>query len=122
MRQNVFPLTARFLGALSIVLAMASCGPKAPETAAPAAPQAAALKVPGTVTIGMLPKLVNIDYFDACKRGASQVAGELGITLIYDGPTEPSGSEQNKFFDTWTRLGVQAICVAPNQPKTIRRF
>jgi ABC-type sugar transport system substrate-binding protein len=70
----------------------------------------------------MLPKLINIDYFDACKRGAVKAADELGVTLIYDGPTEPSGSEQNKFFDTWIRQGVNAICVAPNQPKTIRRF
>lgn len=74
------------------------------------------------ITIAMLPKLVNIDYFDACKRGAEKTAAELGVTLIYDGPSEPSGSEQNKFFDTWVRQKVQAICVAPNQPKTIKRF
>jgi rhamnose transport system substrate-binding protein len=74
------------------------------------------------VTIAMLPKLINIDYFDACKRGAEKTAKELGVTLIYDGPSEPSGSEQNKFFDTWVRQNVQAICVAPNQPKTIKRF
>lgn len=73
------------------------------------------------VTVAMLPKLINIDYFDACKRGATKTADELGVTLIYDGPTEPSGAEQNKFFDTWIRQGVQAICVAPNQPKTIKR-
>jgi ABC-type sugar transport system substrate-binding protein len=70
----------------------------------------------------MLPKLVNIDYFDACKRGATKAAQDVGVTLIYDGPTEPSGSEQNKFIDTWIRQGVNAICIAPNQPKTIRRF
>jgi rhamnose transport system substrate-binding protein len=74
------------------------------------------------VTVAMLPKLINIDYFDACKRGAAKAADELGVTLIYDGPTEPSGSEQNKFFDTWIRQGVNAICIAPNQPKTIQRF
>jgi ABC-type sugar transport system substrate-binding protein len=70
----------------------------------------------------MLPKLINIDFFNACQRGAAQAAGELGVTLIYDGPTEASGSEQNKFIDTWIRQGVQAICVAPDQPKTVKRF
>lgn len=74
------------------------------------------------LVVAMLPKLINIDYFDACRRGAAQAAEELGVTLIFDGPTEPSGSEQNKFFDTWIRQGVSAICVAPNQPKTIQRF
>lgn len=72
--------------------------------------------------IAVLPKLINIDYFDACHRGAERAAGDLDITLIYDGPSEPSGAEQNKFFDTWIRQGVDAICVAPNQPKTIQRF
>jgi len=63
-----------------------------------------------------------IDYFDACKRGAQKAAAELGVNLIYDGPTEPSGAEQNKFMDTWIRQGVNAIGVAPNQPKAIKRF
>src|ERR1041384_4565592 len=76
----------------------------------------------GKVVIALLPKLINIDYFDACKRGASKAANELGATLIFDGPTEASGSEQNKFIDTWIRQGVSAICIAPDQPKTIRRF
>src|SRR5690606_18071612 len=51
----------------------------------------------GEIVIAMLPKLVNIAYFDACQRGAEQAAADLGVKLIYDGPTEPSGSEQNKF-------------------------
>ena len=74
------------------------------------------------LVIAMLPKLINIDYFDACRRGAAKAAEELGVTLIFNGPAQPSGSEQNKFFDTWIRQGVNAICVAPNQPKTIQRF
>ncbi|MFO1498816.1 MAG: substrate-binding domain-containing protein [Verrucomicrobiota bacterium] len=102
----------------AVMLLLTACGQKTETPIAGTAGHAAKTKV----TIAMLPKLINIDYFDACKRGASKAAEELGVTLIYDGPTEPSGSEQNKFFDTWTRQGVQAICVAPNQPKTIRRF
>lgn len=95
------------------------CGQKPKESTAsnPAtAPSAQA------ITVAMLPKLVNIDYFEACKRGAEKTASELNVTLIYDGPSEPSGSEQNKFFDTWIRQQVQAICVAPNQPKGVARF
>lgn len=74
------------------------------------------------VVVAMLPKLVNIDYFEACQRGAKQAAGELGIELIYDGPNEASGAEQNKFIETWIRQGVSAICVAPNQPQSLKRF
>ena len=70
----------------------------------------------------MLPKLKNIAYFDACHQGAKEAAEELGVELIYDGPSKPSGSEQNKFIETWTRQRVDAICVAPNQPQAVTRF
>lgn len=74
------------------------------------------------VVIAMLPKLTNIAYFDACHEGAKKAAAELGVQLIYDGPTKPSGAEQNQFIDTWIRQRVDAICVAPNQPKAIQNF
>lgn len=77
---------------------------------------------PHQTVIAMLPKLINIDYFDACRAGASKAAKELGVTLIFDGPTQPSGAQQNDFFDTWIRQGVNAICVAPDQPKAIKPF
>ncbi len=77
---------------------------------------------PRKIKIAMLPKLINIDYFDACERGARKAAEELGVELIYNGPTTASGSEQTKFVDTWIRQRVDAICVAPNQPKSIAKF
>ncbi|HTG44830.1 MAG TPA: autoinducer 2 ABC transporter substrate-binding protein [Verrucomicrobiae bacterium] len=103
-------------------LFLASCGK--PADSGNAADSSPAIKPvrPAAETIALLPKLINIDYFDACRRGAEKTAAELGVTLIFDGPAEPSGSEQNKFFDTWIRQQVNAICVAPNQPKTITRF
>lgn len=102
-----------------LVLALISCGKNSPE---PAASNSTATPGDQKAVIAMLPKLINIDYFDACKRGAQKAADELGVTLIFDGPTEPSGAEQNKFIDTWIRQKVSAICIAPNQPKTIQRF
>lgn len=115
-------LVSTFL-ALSL---LAACGKSPDSGSAPQANKPAAAPVPPStgkqLTIAMLPKLINIDYFDACKRGATKTAQELALTLIYDGPTEPSGAEQNKFFDTWIRQQVNAICIAPNQPKTLKRF
>lgn len=75
----------------------------------------------------MLPKLTTIAYFEACRVGAEQAVADLNangvkVKLIYDGPSENSGSEQTKFIDTWIRQKVDAICVAPNQPKTMKRF
>jgi len=75
-----------------------------------------------SIVIAMMPKLTNIDYFDACHTGAKKAADELGVTLIYDGPTEPSGELQNNYMNTWIRKGVDVICIAPNQPKRIKPF
>jgi len=74
------------------------------------------------IVIAMLPKLKSIAYFEACRRGAQKAADELGVELVYDGPSKASGSEQNKFMDTWILQRVDAICVAPNQPQGIKRF
>jgi rhamnose transport system substrate-binding protein len=74
------------------------------------------------MVIAMLPKLTNIAYFRACQDGAKNAADELGVKLIYDGPADPSASDQNKFIETWIRQGVDAICIAPNEPKAVKRF
>jgi rhamnose transport system substrate-binding protein len=111
----------RLVLSIGAALLLAGCGPTATQQSGPSNTNTTKA-ADGKPIIALLPKLINIDYFDACKRGAAKAADELGVTLIYDGPTEPSGSEQNKFFDTWIRQGVSAICVAPNQPKTIQRF
>ena len=74
------------------------------------------------IVIAMMPKLVGIDYFVACEKGAQKAADDLGVKLIYDGPATPSGEEQNNYIDTWIRNGVDAICIAPNQPKRIKPF
>lgn len=113
-------------GLLLICALLLGCSPT--DTGSPQRPQPAT----GTgqnkdagkkqIVIAMLPKLTNIAYFDACHQGAEKAAQELGVKLIYDGPAEPSGSEQNKFIETWIRQGVNAICVAPNQPKAIKPF
>ncbi len=100
-----------------LMLCQIGCNPgPADQSAAPPKP------ADDQIVIAMLPKLKTIAYFKACHDGARKAADELGVRLIYDGPSEASGSEQNKFIETWIRQGVDAICVAPNQPKTIRKF
>ena len=100
---------------LICLMVLSGCGKKD-------SPRSADNKKTTRLVIAMLPKLKNIAYFDACHQGAKQAAEELDIELIYDGPNEPSGSEQNKFMETWIRQGVDAICVAPNQPLAIKRI
>ena len=60
----------------------------------------------------MMPKSKGNAYFIACRKGAEEAAKELGIELIWDGPTDPDPAKQNEIIDTWITRGVDVIAVA----------
>ncbi|HEX8310909.1 MAG TPA: substrate-binding domain-containing protein [Chthoniobacteraceae bacterium] len=64
------------------------------------------------LTIALMPKSKGNAYFVSCKRGAEDAAKELGVELLFDGPTEPDPAKQNEIVENWTTLGVDVIAVA----------
>ena len=60
----------------------------------------------------MMPKSKGNAYFIACRKGAEEAAAELGVNLIWDGPTDPDPARQNQIIDTWITRGVDVIAVA----------
>jgi ribose/xylose/arabinose/galactoside ABC-type transport system permease subunit/ABC-type sugar transport system substrate-binding protein len=64
------------------------------------------------ITMAMMPKSKGNAYFIACRKGAEEAAQELGIRLIWDGPTDPDPAKQNEIIDTWITRGVDVIAVA----------
>ena len=70
-------------------------------------------------TIVIMPKLVGIPYFNASETGANQAAKDLGINVIYTGPTTADASEQVRMLEDLISKGVDAICVAPNDPAAV---
>ncbi|MBI3855429.1 MAG: substrate-binding domain-containing protein [Planctomycetes bacterium] len=64
------------------------------------------------LTVAMMPKSKGNAYFKACKKGADEAAKELGINLIWDGPTDPDPAGQNAIVDGWITRGVDVIAVA----------
>ena len=60
----------------------------------------------------MMPKSKGNAYFIACRKGAEEAAKELGVELIWDGPTDPDPAKQNEVVDTWITRGVDVIAVA----------
>jgi rhamnose transport system permease protein len=64
------------------------------------------------MTLAMMPKSKGNAYFIACRKGALEAASELGVQLIWDGPTEPDPAKQNEVIDTWITRGVDVIAVA----------
>ncbi len=64
------------------------------------------------LTVAMMPKSKGNAYFIACRKGAEEAARELGVKLIWDGPTDPDPAKQNEVVDTWITRGVDVIAVA----------
>ena len=68
------------------------------------------------VKVVIMPKLVGIPYFNAAEKGAKQCAEDMGFEVIYAGPTEADATQQFKMVEDYIAQGVNAICVAPNDP------
>ena len=62
--------------------------------------------------IAMMPKAKGDPYFVSCRAGAEEAARELGVELIWDGPTSLEPAKQNEFVESWITRGVDAIAVA----------
>jgi len=77
------------------------------------APSGGAIGIGGKkLAIALMPKSKGNAYFISCKKGADQAAKELGVELIFDGPTDPDPAKQNEIVENWITLGVDAIAVA----------
>ncbi len=84
---------------------------QAPPGSTEGSPRAALREHP-PLTIAMMPKSKGNAYFIACRKGAEEAAAELGVTLLWDGPTDPDPAKQNEVVDAWITRGVDVIAVA----------
>jgi rhamnose transport system substrate-binding protein len=64
------------------------------------------------VTIAMMPKAKGDPYFVSCRAGAEEAARELGVELIWDGPTSLDASKQNEVVENWITRKVDVIAVS----------
>jgi rhamnose transport system permease protein len=62
--------------------------------------------------IAMMPKAKGDPYFVSCRVGAEEAAKELGVELIWDGPTGLDAARQNEVIENWITRQVDAIAVA----------
>ncbi|MDI9464466.1 MAG: autoinducer 2 ABC transporter substrate-binding protein LsrB [Bacillota bacterium] len=63
-----------------------------------------------------LPKIIGENFFEVAGRNAVEMGKQLGVDVIYDGPTTASVSEQVRFINTAISMGVDAILVSSNSP------
>jgi rhamnose transport system substrate-binding protein len=71
------------------------------------------------LTIGVMPKLIGIDYFNATQKGALKAAEELDVNVVFDGPVQPDVTQQAQMIESWITRRFDAIAVAPNDPGAI---
>ena len=60
----------------------------------------------------MMPKAKGDPYFVSCRAGAEEAAQELGVDLIWDGPTEPGCGEAERGRRELDHRKVDVIAVS----------
>ena len=97
----------RFLPcALALLLALTGCNKKSD-------PGTANEKKGGEkMVIALLPKSKGNQYFVTVEKGARAAADDLGVQLLFNGPTDTDAAKQNEIVENWITQDVDVIAAA----------
>jgi len=89
----------------------------APATAAPATQAPAATGIPTAATqtgrnYAFVPKNLGNPYFDAANSGAQLAAAELGVKVLYQGPTTADATAQITLLDSLIAQKVNGLAIS----------
>jgi rhamnose transport system permease protein len=59
-----------------------------------------------------MPKAKGDPYFISCRKGIDEAARELGVDVLWDGPTDLDPAKQNEVVEAWITRGVDVIAVS----------
>ncbi|MFL5606471.1 MAG: substrate-binding domain-containing protein [Gemmatimonadaceae bacterium] len=62
--------------------------------------------------IALMPKAKGDPYFISARLGADSAARQLGVQLLWDGPTDLDPAKQNEVVEAWITRHVDAIAVS----------
>lgn len=72
-----------------------------------------------SIYIGVVYKQSGNPYFQAGVTGFEKAAEELGFTFDHDGPDDGSSDGQIRIIENYIAAGVDALCVAANDPAAL---
>ncbi|PKG25624.1 autoinducer 2 ABC transporter substrate-binding protein [Niallia nealsonii] len=78
-----------------------------------------AIKETEKYTIGVVPKVENIPYFTAVEEGALEAGKDLGVEVMYIGPTVADSKQQIKIIDELIEKNVDVLAVSANDPEDL---
>ncbi|WP_156942472.1 autoinducer 2 ABC transporter substrate-binding protein [Alkalihalobacterium bogoriense] len=71
------------------------------------------------ITVAIVPKLVNIPYFNAVEKGAREAAEDLNVNVIYKGPPLADSSLQIEIIEDLIKQNVDLLAVSANDPEKL---
>ncbi|HVT91816.1 MAG TPA: substrate-binding domain-containing protein [Bryobacteraceae bacterium] len=77
-----------------------------PQSAGPSLPQVR------KAVIAVMPKAKGDPYFVSCREGVEEAQKELGVDVIWDGPTDLDPAKQSEVVEGWITRQVDAIAVS----------
>jgi rhamnose transport system permease protein len=105
-------LAGSLIIAITNIWLVRSIGRAAPPTAAASVPPAGVASAGRHLVIAVMPKAKGDPYFVSVRAGAEEAAKELGVDLIWDGPTGLDAARQSELAENWITRRVDAIAVA----------
>lgn len=73
----------------------------------------------GTYTIALVTKIEGAPYFNAAKIGALEAGEDLGVNILFKGPSTSSWEEQEQIIEELIEQNVDCIAVAANDPEKL---
>ena len=70
----------------------------------------------GEFTIAVIPKLISIPYFTQTGEGAEQAGEDLGINVIYNGPTTADAAQQVTMIEDYITQGRRRNLCCTERP------
>ena len=104
----------RWAVAASAVVALAACGggSSGGATTAPSSAASSTGAIKSGLKIAVLPKAINIPYFDAAYAGAQKACAEIQAECKQVGPTQATGQAQVSYINTISQQGYDALVIS----------